>query len=118
VDLGDEHWLRYSSWDADLSLNPQYADLADRIPVAKFGALVWHLLPVGHASVNAAIWQNPEGRSLCIGGITFASDIAERIEPNRPKWDVQAWEPLTISPSLLCSCGDHGYIREGRWVRA
>jgi hypothetical protein len=34
-------------------------------------------------------------------------------------WQVQSWEPLTVSPSLLCTaCGDHGFIREGRWVPA
>ena len=27
-------------------------------------------------------------------------------------------DPLTISPSLLCRCGDHGFIREGRWIPA
>ncbi len=28
-------------------------------------------------------------------------------------------EHLTISPSLLCrTCGNHGFIRDGRWVAA
>lgn len=40
------------------------------------------------------------------------------MRPDRPLWQVQSWEPLTISPSVLCSCGDHGFIREGRWVPA
>lgn len=30
-------------------------------------------------------------------------------------WTVEKLDPLTLSPSLLCSCGDHGFIREGRW---
>lgn len=33
-------------------------------------------------------------------------------------WDVVQEEPLTLSPSLLCSCGHHGFIREGKWVTA
>jgi hypothetical protein len=34
-------------------------------------------------------------------------------------WDVEQEEPLTISPSLLCHvCGNHGFIREGRWIPA
>jgi hypothetical protein len=46
-------------------------------------------------------------------------------------WQVQSFDPLTVSPSLLCKapvyndegtvigeCNDHGFIREGRWVRA
>lgn len=29
-------------------------------------------------------------------------------------------EPLTLEPSILCpiGCGDHGYVREGRWIAA
>ncbi len=34
-------------------------------------------------------------------------------------WQVEAWEPLTLSPSLLCvDCGSHGFIRGGRWQPA
>lgn len=32
-------------------------------------------------------------------------------------WQIESWEPLTLSPSLLCHCGDHGFIRGGRWVQ-
>ena len=36
-----------------------------------------------------------------------------------PAWDVLSWEPLTLSPSLLCkACGSHGFIRNGKWVPA
>lgn len=32
-------------------------------------------------------------------------------------WKIEQLEPLTLSPSLLCRvCGDHGFIREGKWV--
>jgi len=28
-------------------------------------------------------------------------------------------DPLTVEGSLICEdCGDHGFIREGRWVKA
>lgn len=28
-------------------------------------------------------------------------------------------DPLHVEPSILCrSCGDHGFIREGKWVSA
>jgi len=33
-------------------------------------------------------------------------------------WKVEQWEPLTLSPSVLCHCGFNGFVREGRWVRA
>lgn len=34
-------------------------------------------------------------------------------------WTVDSPNPLTVSPSLLCTaCGDHGFIRQGQWVPA
>lgn len=34
-----------------------------------------------------------------------------------PLWTLESWDPLTISPSLLClSCRSHGFIRAGKWV--
>lgn len=40
-----------------------------------------------------------------------------RNEPDAPgKWVVESEEPLTLSPSLLCTtCGHHGFIRSGKW---
>lgn len=36
---------------------------------------------------------------------------------DRPHWTIEQEEPLTLSPSLLCTrCGCHGWVREGRWV--
>lgn len=34
------------------------------------------------------------------------------------KWQVESLDPVTISPSLLCQCGHHGFIRSGRWEPA
>lgn len=34
------------------------------------------------------------------------------------KWQVECLDPVTLSPSLLCPCGHHGFIRQGRWVPA
>jgi len=34
-------------------------------------------------------------------------------------WDLISYDPLELSPSLLCrSCGHHGWIRNGNWVPA
>ena len=36
-----------------------------------------------------------------------------------PTWRLISREPLTLEPSILCrECGNHGFIREGRWVPA
>lgn len=53
----------------------------------------------------------------CGGFVTFDSPEARTVFPNYAFWVVQSWDPMTLTPSLLCrSCGRHGFIRQGRWV--
>lgn len=33
----------------------------------------------------------------------------------RPLWKVLRENPLTLTPSVLCRCGHHGWIRGGAW---
>ncbi len=47
-------------------------------------------------------WSHP-----CLGHITLSGG----------GWQLHCF-PATISPSLACSCGDHGFIQQGHWVRA
>lgn len=35
--------------------------------------------------------------------------------PADGKWQIESVDPLTLSPSLLCPCGHHGFIRNGLW---
>lgn len=109
IDLGDGHTLRFADWDPDLDLNPQYRDEAVRgqFP-ARVSGIVRHKLP----GVN----PGTQG-GYCEGAITFDTPIA-RANFSGPYWTVESWDPLTLSPSLLCHCGDHGFIRAGRWVPA
>lgn len=63
--------------------------------------------------------RTPEGEE-CMGSIYFELEWV-RNNPalsNVAKWMVETWEPLTVSPSLLCSCGHHGFIRGGKWITA
>lgn len=74
----------------------------------------------------------PDDGAYCEGAIIFDSSTMRRLNPARPRWQVLSWEPLTLTPSLLCKarrfgpdgpipgteCGDHGFIRGGRWERA
>ena len=101
LDLGHDHTIRIAVWDPDLDLNPQLAHLAGQFP-ARTSGIVTHKLP---------------GGGECEGAITFDSPLA-REHFSGPFWTVESWEPLTLSPSLLCHCGDHGYIKQGRWVPA
>jgi hypothetical protein len=100
-DLGDGHRGEYSAWAPDRELNPHRAHLPD---VEKYGLLIFH--------------TSAETGEPCAGFVTFAGEVQREVAPEATVWDVLSWDPLTISPSVLCSCGDHGFIREGRWVRA
>lgn len=101
LDLGHGHILTYYPWTPNARLHPDHADLPQ---VERFSATVEHTRPDGKA---------------CISGVTFDGPVARQLVPLSGLWTVESWEPLTINPSLLCGgCGDHGWIREGRWVQA
>lgn len=101
IDLGSGHTGHYVGWAPDRELNTQYDGIPD---VERYGLEIFHI--------------NPAGQD-CVGFVTFAGDVQRRIEPNRPNiWGVVSWDPLTIEPSVLCGCGDHGFIRGGRWIPA
>lgn len=58
--------------------------------------------------------KNPAGK-LCGGWVPF-NVKSEYILSNTPKWEVRSLDPLHLEPSLLCGCGNHGWIRDGKWV--
>jgi len=101
LDLGRGHAIQIAAWDPDLDLNPTLCRFSDQFP-AKTSGIVTHDLPGGRE---------------CSGAITFDVPLAREFFSG-PFWTVESWEPLTLSPSLLCHCGDHGFIRDGRWVPA
>ena len=103
VDLGHGHRYQFFCWKPDRALNPQYAHLPD---VEHFGALVAHPYADGRPGE-------------CRSAITFEGDVQRALEPEHSRWRVTSWDPLTVEPSLLCrACGDHGFIRGGKWVPA
>ena len=62
------------------------------------GILTWHI--------------NKATGAWCLGAVQWAGQ-------NQPQWQLVSREPLTISPSVLCNiCGDHGFIRDGKWIVA
>jgi hypothetical protein len=101
IDIGHGHTLRFAGWYPDRELSPQFSDLPD---IEKCTAIVDHPAPDG---------------SACSSGAPLDSPGARRLFKERELWAVESWDPLTISPSLLCMrCGDHGFIRDGKWVPA
>lgn len=101
VDLGHGHRMRSFGWFPDRELNPQYDGVPD---IENLGVTVFH--------------PRADDPGLeCQSAIFFDIPGVERFTDT--VWQVEQQEPLTVSPSLLCvSCGDHGFIREGRWVPA
>jgi hypothetical protein len=90
IDIGEGHWIKFAHYKGEVAAINDY-----------------HLKADG---------------TLCAGFISFRGRTwSKQFESNpaHQAWDVVCDEPLTLSPSLLCrACGDHGFIRAGRWVRA
>lgn len=91
LDLGDNHTLTYAPFGG----------------IEKHGAIIGHQKPDGSACRCYINFDTPEIR-------------ATYVDPREAKfWQVGSWDPLTLSPSILCMiCGDHGYIRGGKWVKS
>ena len=102
IDLGHDHAMSYFCWAPDRDLNPQYEGIPD---VERYGITVYHKAPDG---------------SECASAVVFDGEVQRKLEPDgRHRWAVVQEDPLTLSPSLLCMrCGDHGFIRDGKWVPA
>ena len=63
--------------------------------------------------------DRPDGGGRCgSGGLFDLPGIREHF-PERAVWTVESFDPLSLSPSMLCrACGNHGFVRGGRWVPA
>jgi hypothetical protein len=63
--------------------------------------------------------DRPDGAGRCVSSVLFDLPGIREAFPGRHVWQVPSLNPLTLTPSLLCTaCGHHGYIRNGRWVPA
>ena len=109
IDFGDDHYGRWIGWHPDRELNPQYANMPD---VDRCTLVIRHRLRAEDRE------QLCRRHGYCEGAVTIHDELTVRLWPNTALWQVAAWEPLTLTPSVLCHCGDHGFITAGRWVRA
>ena len=112
LDLGDGHWLQFSTWRPDLALQGNRD---------KWGA--HEAVILAHPVCGATVIHRCQTETgYHQGGISFRTPATELwTERERGhRWEVHSWDPLDISPSLLahCPCKDHGFIRAGKWVRA
>lgn len=88
LDLGDGHIATFTSYEGEIA-----------------GCRIQHKTKDG---------------ALCDGFVPFVGrSWAKSFDGKITAWDVVSEDPLTLSPSVLCRvCGDHGFVREGKWVRA
>ncbi len=95
IDLGSAHsmdWVarRITCGVAHVVVLPGPPE-PDEIPI---GGHLYHPRPDGEGRCSSA-WMMDQG------------------------WKLISTDPVTVTPSLLCRrCGDHGFIRDGRWVAA
>jgi hypothetical protein len=90
IDIGGGHFIRFVEYNGDMR-----AGIRDK-----------------HLTIDGKPCQG----FIAIEGAAWADEFKSN---PIPAWKVESWEPLTLSPSVLCrTCGDHGFIRGGRWVKA
>lgn len=102
IDFGGGVTGYWMGWSPDRSIPSnaeRYAGIAD---IEKCSLQLGHNKPTGERHEGIITVEHPGSRQV------FP-------EPHA-LWQVQSWEPLTLTPSVHCSCGWHGFIRGGRWV--
>lgn len=110
IDLGDGHAYKFLVWSPDFEIAENAAKWA-------------HLsVLIGEQPIVGAIvrHQCKTETGLHEGAIHFKTELTEAGPfKDGHTWDVICWEPLHIEPSLQshCACGDHGFIRGGKWAR-
>lgn len=66
-------------------------------------ALIWY-----NKGKGAFYWHRKSDGNWCVGSFRIGKQW----------WQMEQEDPLTLLPSLLCyACGDHGWIRDGKWVK-
>ncbi len=71
----------------------------------------WHELGGGWAWMSVPSYGETRLRHLCLDGIERIGFIEESHEiVSEPR------SPLTVTPSIICECGAHGFVTEGAWV--
>lgn len=80
--------------------------------------LHWTVLSDSDAHHGAILRHKKADGDWCYGSISFDTPEArEHLKSQVAYWKVESMEPLSLFPSILCSCGDHGFIRKGKWVK-
>jgi len=103
LDLGDGHWLDWSTYKGE-----------------RCGGIITHVKTDElKAKQRAEYGDQPWIDGNCQASFTIRGSQWNIDEPRYASWEFDGnFEQPTLSPSFLCHCGDHGFIRQGKWVRA
>jgi hypothetical protein len=89
LDLGDGHWLDWSTYKGK-----------------RCGGVIYHT-------------SDKTESGICSGAFWISDEYHKDCGRTGPVWSLSGtFEGPTLSPSFLCHCGDHGFVRDGKWVRA
>jgi hypothetical protein len=89
VDLGDGHWIEWTT----------YKDV-------RCGGIITHR-------------SDKTETGYCSGAFWIDSRYNEDCGTQHAIWQMTGtFECPTLSPSFLCHCGDHGWVRDGKWIQA
>lgn len=97
--LGERRWLEWVTYGTD-----EVVGAIEHHPRARATELGGHL---------------QELDSDCQGAVFFNVQGVPPSVRDRQLWTVVSWQPLELSPSLHClTCGNHGWIKGGKWIPA
>jgi len=90
VDLGDGHWLDWSEYQGEVC-----------------GGIITHTSSKNESGLcSGCFW---------ISGNAYFKETGK----TSPAWNFDGnYQAPTLHPSFLCHCGDHGFVSNGRWIRA
>ena len=80
-------------------------------------AIVFHYWK-DQAEPYGGLWlhRSPKTGECCTGGFAWRVPDVSAFPNDQATWSLVSFEPLTLSPSLLClDCGAHGFIENGGW---
>lgn len=91
-----DHWPEWFKKDVELDENH---------------ILQWTYIEGEKEPAGCLFAHHKPGGGWCIGGFQW--------KPRQPGplWELHSLEPLHVEPSILChTCGEHGFIRDGKWI--
>jgi hypothetical protein len=110
LDLGDGHYLDWTTYEGE-RCGGIISHTKDQ---ALYESQMAKLKESGNYDEEVA-----EFYRLCQGAITIKGSTSAIKHARQAVWEMTGtFEQPTFSPSFLCHCGDHGFVREGKWVRA